>query len=429
MLFPEVETTPTSNLYSLNINAILSTVYPNAHDILTPQAVQVPLFVSPSTTQPRTGVHTGATSTTTTDTSRAIPVTAEPDSVLIQTTGNTLATTTTTTKHGTTTSTLFSSGSRPTHMLSEQERITERNRKGRERSLRTRRRNAVRMQLLEANVLYLTRENGLLRDVSSALGAAVDVERVVNVIRTLLQCRRLRPPAYPPSENHESVTGGTGATTTTMKTTATTTTTTMTGVTPERKADAIRDLKLLSPAARRHEVKRERDLVPGCENDPATLLADWRTGMRCSNDVGATVGSCDGAARLGGMRTNGKGCGVGDGDDGGDDRNVDGANGRGTTTNRLTAKRGCDENRPDNLQEVGWASSLDVSVDADVIGATTNDGDSGVGSQGAREVGKASTMGCGNDDFGISMEELRLLPSLGIEELDSLLKGCTHNES
>lgn len=57
------------------------------------------------------------------------------------------------------------------HATTEQERINERNRKGRERSLRTRRRNAIRLQVLEQNIVYLTTENNLLRDIASMLTA------------------------------------------------------------------------------------------------------------------------------------------------------------------------------------------------------------------------------------------------------------------
>lgn len=65
---------------------------------------------------------------------------------------------------------IYSDGQAPMAVpQTQEERIIERNRKGRERSLRTRRRNAFRLQTLERNVVYLTTENNLLKDVVSTL--------------------------------------------------------------------------------------------------------------------------------------------------------------------------------------------------------------------------------------------------------------------
>lgn len=100
----------------------------------------------------------------------------------------------------------------------QEERIIERNRKGRERSLRTRRRNAFRLQTLERNVVYLTTENNLLKDLVSTLSwltqnplsSASDSQNqsphpLVIPFTALLLCALSRPPPYIPNNNRQYI--------------------------------------------------------------------------------------------------------------------------------------------------------------------------------------------------------------------------------
>lgn len=70
--------------------------------------------------------------------------------------------------------------------LTEGERIAERNRKGRERSLRTRRRNASKLKNLEFNCSYLSMENSLLETLIQVIRANTSSEEVVNLTREIL---------------------------------------------------------------------------------------------------------------------------------------------------------------------------------------------------------------------------------------------------
>lgn len=83
-------------------------------------------------------------------------------------------------------------------ILSEQERIEERNRKGRERSMRTRHRNASRLRLLQENCAYLYGENGLLREIVDCCHTGETVNTVVirGLLGRLLQLRKERPRPY-----------------------------------------------------------------------------------------------------------------------------------------------------------------------------------------------------------------------------------------
>ena len=74
----------------------------------------------------------------------------------------------------------------PTRLLTEQERIAERNRKGRERSLRTRRRNASKLKNLEFNCSYLSMENSLLEAFIRAIRLNTSPEEVVSLTREIL---------------------------------------------------------------------------------------------------------------------------------------------------------------------------------------------------------------------------------------------------
>lgn len=100
----------------------------------------------------------------------------------------------------------------------QEERINERNRKGRERSLRTRRRNAFRLQMLERNVVYLTTENNLLKDLASALASLTKNQLtytshscstspyphpIVIPFTALLLSALSRPPPYIPSPERQ----------------------------------------------------------------------------------------------------------------------------------------------------------------------------------------------------------------------------------
>lgn len=103
-----------------------------------------------------------------------------------------------------------------TATMTEEQRILERNRKGRERSMRTRQRNALQLKILEENVLYLTTENSLLRDIiahlKSVYGEGTDGQSsLVNIddhpevaqgiimgFTALLLCVQSRPLPYVP---------------------------------------------------------------------------------------------------------------------------------------------------------------------------------------------------------------------------------------
>lgn len=82
--------------------------------------------------------------------------------------------------------------------LTEKERIEERNRKGRERSMRTRHRNASRLRLLQENCAYLYGENGLLREIVECCHdrEAVDTGVIRGLLRRLTELRRGRPKPY-----------------------------------------------------------------------------------------------------------------------------------------------------------------------------------------------------------------------------------------
>lgn len=83
--------------------------------------------------------------------------------------------------------------------VSEQDRIEERNRKGRERSLRTRHRNANRLRLLQENCWYLCRENEMLREIlriweqNKQWGAVLQ-----DLFEKLAELRETRPEPYVP---------------------------------------------------------------------------------------------------------------------------------------------------------------------------------------------------------------------------------------
>lgn len=66
----------------------------------------------------------------------------------------------------------------------EEERVQERNKKGRERSLRTRRRNAARLKSLQDGCAFLDRENGVLRALVACLRAG-DAALVGALLRAL----------------------------------------------------------------------------------------------------------------------------------------------------------------------------------------------------------------------------------------------------
>lgn len=100
----------------------------------------------------------------------------------------------------------------------QEERINERNRKGRERSLRTRRRNAFRLQTLERNVVYLITENNLLKDLVTTLswlnrdtsppasGSQSQFPHPLIIPFTaLLLCALSRPHPYSPNNNRHYV--------------------------------------------------------------------------------------------------------------------------------------------------------------------------------------------------------------------------------
>lgn len=84
------------------------------------------------------------------------------------------------------------------NVLTEQERIEERNRKGRERSMRTRHRNASRLRLLQQNCAYLYGENGLLREIVECCHerGTVDTGTIRGLLRRLTELRRGRPKPY-----------------------------------------------------------------------------------------------------------------------------------------------------------------------------------------------------------------------------------------
>lgn len=97
--------------------------------------------------------------------------------------------------------------------MSEEQRIQERNRKGRERSLRTRRRNSLRLKILEQNVVYLTTENTLLKDFAQRLSVmpnsttASSLHRQIFMSFTaLLLCASSRPQPYMLPTNSNAVT-------------------------------------------------------------------------------------------------------------------------------------------------------------------------------------------------------------------------------
>lgn len=80
--------------------------------------------------------------------------------------------------------------------LSDEERIAERNRKGRERSMRTRRRNASRLESLQENCAYLHIENGVLRQIIINIRDNPDWSAVRSLLGRLVRFRSTRPPQY-----------------------------------------------------------------------------------------------------------------------------------------------------------------------------------------------------------------------------------------
>lgn len=81
-------------------------------------------------------------------------------------------------------------------VLTEEERIAERNRKGRERSMRTRRRNANRLKNLQENCAYLHAENGFLRQIIFSIRENHDWPTVFSLVAKMASLRSGRPPSY-----------------------------------------------------------------------------------------------------------------------------------------------------------------------------------------------------------------------------------------
>ncbi|KAI0559879.1 hypothetical protein FGB62_132g021 [Gracilaria domingensis] len=89
--------------------------------------------------------------------------------------------------------------------LTEEERRAERNRKGRERSMRTRQRNAAHMKMLEDGCTRLISENRLLRDLLNCLQRVpLAEENVISLFRNLLSPSRLPSSFHPALERLES---------------------------------------------------------------------------------------------------------------------------------------------------------------------------------------------------------------------------------
>lgn len=83
-----------------------------------------------------------------------------------------------------------------TRVLTEQERVDERNRKGRERSMKTRRRNANRLISLQESCAYLHKENGVLRQIVISVRDNPDWSIVRSLLGTLAVFRSRKPPSY-----------------------------------------------------------------------------------------------------------------------------------------------------------------------------------------------------------------------------------------
>ncbi|CAN8075791.1 unnamed protein product [Agarophyton chilense] len=85
--------------------------------------------------------------------------------------------------------------------LSEEEKRAERNRKGRERSMRTRRRNAAHLKMLEDGCTRFIMENRLLRDLLNCLhDVQISEEKVISLLRNLLSRSRLSTASQPSVE-------------------------------------------------------------------------------------------------------------------------------------------------------------------------------------------------------------------------------------
>lgn len=88
------------------------------------------------------------------------------------------------------------SNSKGRRSLSEEEKIAERNRKGRERSMRTRLRNASRLKNLQENCAHLQVENGVLRQIVVNMRKESEWDVVCGLLHKLEMFRRKRPAAY-----------------------------------------------------------------------------------------------------------------------------------------------------------------------------------------------------------------------------------------
>lgn len=88
---------------------------------------------------------------------------------------------------------MTSSVSKKGGYLSEEQKRAERNRKGRERSLRTRRRNAARRKMLEDTCARYLSENGVLRELLRYLHGTAPSgdEQILKLLRTILFGRKL----------------------------------------------------------------------------------------------------------------------------------------------------------------------------------------------------------------------------------------------
>lgn len=87
-------------------------------------------------------------------------------------------------------------GGKPRRGVSEDEKIAERNRKGRERSMRTRLRNAGRLKSLQENCAHLQVENGVLRQIVVNMRGESEWTVVRALLHKLETCRGKRPVAY-----------------------------------------------------------------------------------------------------------------------------------------------------------------------------------------------------------------------------------------
>lgn len=79
--------------------------------------------------------------------------------------------------------------------MTDMQRAAERNRKGRERSLRTRRRNAARLRILEQNCSYLQRENDLLKHLCHMLHLG-NMDIVAALVAVLVTSHKSKPESY-----------------------------------------------------------------------------------------------------------------------------------------------------------------------------------------------------------------------------------------